>query len=469
MKKNIYLLFLIPVLFAACVATQPVVYQDNTGYRQPAPTPPPPPEASYQDFYDQLSPYGNWINYPNYGYVWSPNVGMNFQPYATNGQWVYSNYGWTWASNYNWGWAAFHYGRWFYEDGYGWLWMPGNEWAPAWVTWGQSGGYYGWAPVAPRVSINISVNTTPPARYWTFVPAEHVTRPNITNYAVNNNVTIVRNVTIINNVTNNTTVINNRNVTNNNTTVIYNRGPQVNEIERAGNVHVQQVNINESSRPGESLSNNQLSVYRPTIRSNNQQSNSTTRPAPQRVEQYTPRAVNNNNNTLPNNNTNERSATRPQQPVNNIPQNNNQPQQRPVIQPNTNERPMTRPQQQQPANVPGNNIPQNNNQPQQRPVVQPNTNERPMTRPQQQQPANVPGNNAPQNNNQPQQRPVVQRNVNEQPTRSQQQPGNVPNNTQQNNQQRPTMQPARPKPEPKAVEADKSKEVVPVRKEIPQQ
>ncbi|MFL9483206.1 DUF6600 domain-containing protein [Chitinophagaceae bacterium LWZ2-11] len=468
MKKNIYLLFLIPVLFAACVATQPVVYQDNTGYRQPAPTPPPPPEASYQDFYDQLSPYGNWINYPNYGYVWSPNVGMNFQPYATNGQWVYSNYGWTWASNYNWGWAAFHYGRWFYEDGYGWLWMPGNEWAPAWVTWGQSGGYYGWAPVAPRVSINISVNTTPPARYWTFVPAEHVTRPNITNYAVNNNVTIVRNVTIINNVTNNTTVINNRNVTNNNTTVIYNRGPQVNEIERAGNVHVQQVNINESSRPGESLSNNQLSVYRPTIRSNNQQSNSTTRPAPQRVEQYTPHAVN-NNNTLPNNNTNERSATRPQQPVNNIPQNNNQPQQRPVIQPNTNERPMTRPQQQQPANVPGNNIPQNNNQPQQRPVVQPNTNERPMTRPQQQQPANVPGNNTPQNNNQPQQRPVVQRNVNEQPTRSQQQPGNVPNNTQQNNQQRPTMQPARPKPEPKAVEADKSKEVVPVRKEIPQQ
>src|SRR3569833_588337 len=67
-----------------------------------------------QVFYDELSPYGSWIDYPDYGYVWAPAVDNDFRPYATNGSWVYSDYGWTWASGYDWGWATFHYGRWFY-------------------------------------------------------------------------------------------------------------------------------------------------------------------------------------------------------------------------------------------------------------------------------------------------------------------------------------------------------------------
>jgi hypothetical protein len=123
-------------------------------------------EVSYQSFYDQLSPYGNWINYPGYGYVWSPNAGPDFQPYATNGNWIYTNAVWTWASNYNWGWAPFHYGRWFYENGYGWMWVPGNEWAPAWVSWRGGGDYYGWAPLGPGVSVNMALsNYNPPMNY----------------------------------------------------------------------------------------------------------------------------------------------------------------------------------------------------------------------------------------------------------------------------------------------------------------
>src|SRR4051812_35990640 len=43
---------------------------------------------SYQTFYDQLQPYGNWIDYPGYGYVWQPNAGSDFMPYQTNGNWV---------------------------------------------------------------------------------------------------------------------------------------------------------------------------------------------------------------------------------------------------------------------------------------------------------------------------------------------------------------------------------------------
>ena len=29
---------------------------------------------SYEEFYDELSPYGSWVSYPQYGYVWVPRV-----------------------------------------------------------------------------------------------------------------------------------------------------------------------------------------------------------------------------------------------------------------------------------------------------------------------------------------------------------------------------------------------------------
>lgn len=111
---------------------------------------------NFQFFYDNLSPYGNWVNNPDYGYVWIPNVSSNFTPYSTNGYWIYTNVGWTWVSNYSWGWAPFHYGRWFYDNYYGWVWVPDYEWDPGWVTWRRSQGYYGWAPIGPGISIEIA-------------------------------------------------------------------------------------------------------------------------------------------------------------------------------------------------------------------------------------------------------------------------------------------------------------------------
>ena len=94
--------------------------------------------VSFQVFYDQLSPYGSWVSYPDYGYVWVPGADAGFRPYGTRGHWVYKEDGWTWVSDYSWGWATFHYGNWFYDDSYGWMWTPGYEWAPAWVTWGAT-------------------------------------------------------------------------------------------------------------------------------------------------------------------------------------------------------------------------------------------------------------------------------------------------------------------------------------------
>src|ERR1043165_5421845 len=69
-------------------------------------------DGSYQQFYDDLSPYGEWVEDPQYGYVWVPDAGDDFRPYYSNGYWVNSDYGNTWVSNYDWGWAPFHYGRW---------------------------------------------------------------------------------------------------------------------------------------------------------------------------------------------------------------------------------------------------------------------------------------------------------------------------------------------------------------------
>ena len=42
---------------------------------------PPDDNVSYQVFYDELSPYGSWVDYPSYGYVWVPRVTGDFQPY----------------------------------------------------------------------------------------------------------------------------------------------------------------------------------------------------------------------------------------------------------------------------------------------------------------------------------------------------------------------------------------------------
>jgi hypothetical protein len=101
-------------------------------------------------FYDQLSPYGEWVEDPGYGWVWSPSgIDAEWRPY-TYGHWVYTDdNGWLWVADEEWGWAPYHYGRWFASGGR-WLWVPGTEWAPAWCSWRTGGGYIGWAPLPPQ-------------------------------------------------------------------------------------------------------------------------------------------------------------------------------------------------------------------------------------------------------------------------------------------------------------------------------
>jgi hypothetical protein len=133
--------------------------------------PPDESEVTYQEFYDDLSPYGHWVQHPTLGYIWIPEAGPDFVPYSSGGYWVWTDaYGWTWTSDYSWGWAPFHYGRWDYADEYGgWYWVPEYTWGPAWVSWRQCAGYYGWAPLRPGISVEFAMGGRydPDDRWWT--------------------------------------------------------------------------------------------------------------------------------------------------------------------------------------------------------------------------------------------------------------------------------------------------------------
>ena len=229
-------------------------------------------QYGYQEFYNELSPFGDWVNYNGTGYVWVPRVEAGFQPYSSNGHWVMTQYGWTWASDYRWGWAAFHYGRWSYEPVYGWMWMPGNTWGPAWVSWRQSSDYYGWAPLGPRVSINFGGC---PADHYTFVPSGHFSDERFHDHIVDRS----RNTTIINN----TTVINNTTIINNNTTII--TGPSAQNVEQVTGRRIAAVNLTETSRAGAtSVQNGQVTMYRPNI---SKLQNNTPAPQPPKVARMT--------------------------------------------------------------------------------------------------------------------------------------------------------------------------------------
>ncbi|MCE6990939.1 DUF6600 domain-containing protein [Dyadobacter sp. CY323] len=175
--------------------------------------------VSFQTFYNELSPYGRWERNPQYGSVWIPDVPRGFQPYSTDGYWEVTEYGNTWVSDYEWGWAPFHYGRWSYDDYNGWFWVPDYEWGPAWVNWRSGGGYYGWAPLGPGISINVSFNA--PSFWWNFVPQRYITYRGWRNYCAPPR--------RFSHVYNQTVIINNY-YRSNNRTYVY--GPRRDEIER---------------------------------------------------------------------------------------------------------------------------------------------------------------------------------------------------------------------------------------------
>jgi hypothetical protein len=259
MKANIQIIALIFVLTTSCAT------YSGSALDQQA-------NVSFQVFYDNLDPYGRWVDYDNYGYVWIPYTRGDFAPYSTNGYWVNTAYGWAWMSSYSWGWAPFHYGRWGYNNALGWFWVPGYEWGPAWVNWLQADGYYGWSPIGPGMSINFYFD----GRYdsyhdhWCFVRDRDFGRRDIHRYYINrsDHERIYRNSRVIDR----TYVDNKRRST-------YLYGPDRKSVQRSTGSKINQYNIRESSRPGQEIQNRDLRIYRPQIDRNSTPRQST----PQRV------------------------------------------------------------------------------------------------------------------------------------------------------------------------------------------
>ena len=341
--------------------------------------------VSYQSFYDNLSPYGQWINDPQYGNVWVPNEGGDFRPYGTRGYWVMTDYGNTWVSDDPWGWACYHYGRWTYNPYYGWVWIPGYEWAPAWVSWRYGGGQCGWAPLGPGVEIGATYGC--PDSWWVFVGPEYMYRPNCISYwrGPSYNGGYIRQTTFINNY-----------YRDNGTQVRYNYGPRAEQITAVTHQPVQVYHVNQSNRPGAaSVGGNSVSIYRPAI---NRATVSSARPAnviqapkpigrgqaattvsaakqPAFRQQLQSGAINKNGGAAPGGNRGNTPAAHNNPAPQPAQHNNPQPQNRP--QPAQHNNPQSRP---QPAQH-NNPQPQSRPQPQQRPQPQPQ--QRPQPQPQQ--------------------------------------------------------------------------------------
>lgn len=363
--------------------------------------------VSFQVFYNQLSPFGTWVSYPDYGYVWVPGAGAGFRPYGTRGHWVYTEYGWTWVSDYSWGWATFHYGNWFYDDIYGWMWVPGYDWAPAWVTWGVYGSNYCWAPIGPRVDIGVVYSTyRPPASYWVFCPRGYITSTNVSNYYVRS----VHNTTVINNIT----VINNVNRENGRA---YFRGPQAANVERFTHTTVRPVPVRSAERPGTAaVRNGQLAIYRPAI----QHSNASVRPTQVR-DLHALRPVSNRPAMATG-----RPGNVPGRPAQPAAQRPNQPNpvQHPAVQPR---QPVNRPAQhpvQQPRPMPYQPHPVERHPIQPHPNPGPQARPNPVTQPRQAQPRPNPMQQRPNPGVRPMQPPPrpVQRPVNPPPHQDQPHP-----------------------------------------------
>ena len=223
-------------------------------------------EVSYQAFYENLAPYGQWVDDPEYGSVWVPNEGGDFRPYGSRGHWVMTEYGNTWVSEDPWGWAVYHYGRWTYDNYYGWVWIPGYEWAPAWVSWRYGGGYSGWAPMGPGVSVGVSYNC--PESWWIFVGPQYMYQPDCYRHwrGPSYNHGYMRQTTVVNNY-----------YVDNHTRVRYNYGPRADAIQRDTHQPVQVYRVSRMNRPGApSVGGNTVSIYRPNI---NRGSRNTDRPA----------------------------------------------------------------------------------------------------------------------------------------------------------------------------------------------
>src|SRR5579862_4155701 len=195
------------------------------------------------DFYAPLAPDGDWVAIGTYGRCWRPRgVASDWRPYC-NGSWQETDAGWYWVSDEPWAWATYHYGRWDYADQYGWYWVPQTQWAPAWVSWHEGGGYVGWAPLQPSVSISVNGfvgfdESRISPRAFVFVKQGQFLDPIRPSIVVVNNTTIINKTRTVTN----TRIVNNK---------VINEWPETAAIEKASGRKVQMVQVQQLRQQAE--------------------------------------------------------------------------------------------------------------------------------------------------------------------------------------------------------------------------
>ena len=215
-------------------------------------------EAEADYFYDQLSPYGQWVNVNPYGPCWQPtNVPPDWRPY-TLGHWVFSDAdGWVWVSDEPFGWCTYHYGRWMLLGGDGWCWVPGSQWGPAWVVWRSGNDVCGWCPLPPAVPNRPITEVIAAIDPFAFVFVEE---PFLADVRLREHfLPITRNVTFIN-VTKNITRIDRENGR------FVNRGVPVSDVERITGRRIERFTVIDARDPRDvRVTGLDVALFRPRL------------------------------------------------------------------------------------------------------------------------------------------------------------------------------------------------------------
>lgn len=265
-RARAFFLVLLTVLAAgACVVVMKETPAPEGVLTAPPPAPPAAVEVDLSFFFDDLSPYGDWLWLEPYGWVWTPaGVPFGWRPY-TVGRWIWTDDGWFWLSDEVWGWGPYHYGRWFFDGRIGWVWVPGREWAPAWIVFRSGDGWIGWAPLPPRARwrAGVGLDLDDPDLLvepfaWCFIEASRFLDPRIGVRVAPS----ARNVTLLR-----VTISVTRFEASGRRVVV--RGPDLDDLARRTGAPVPRYRIVDSSSRGDldrSPRGVEIRAYRPTVR-----------------------------------------------------------------------------------------------------------------------------------------------------------------------------------------------------------
>jgi hypothetical protein len=199
-------------------------------------------------------------------FVWSPDPGLAvtvsagepayYVPYE-DGEWYYTDDGWYFGGATDYEDITFHYGRWVLVPDYGWIWVPGRVWAPAWVEWYEDDDYIAWAPIPPECYFANDVIVYPwfnDDDRFICVEKSHFLDPEVYRYRYfydGPNPVHISGMRRVDGL-----------YARNN--MIYDRGPQVGDIQKHRGSNIDKINIQRVHDPGSaSFSGNRMKVYTP--------------------------------------------------------------------------------------------------------------------------------------------------------------------------------------------------------------